>query len=155
MYENIYIVRHNNGERNFRNERTILDSYALDDFFSENVQVAMSDEGKVIRKLFVDRLKIIAPYALVYLDDNEYCDITSIQYETANPQKKLDELRIQLIEQSKSVSGDDDSYDYFPDLIFAFNQVCDKLDRLDFYKSVASELNKLLDYEEDYELFIS
>ena len=135
-YETIYIVRYNNGERNFKHERTTLDSYQVDDFFGEERDSANT------RNLYYERLKELAPYAYEYIDKDAFCDITHIGYTVGEEDAFVKDLSIELLEHSKSVGGDDDTYDYFPDLVWAFEQICRRFKKTGVYNTVIAELNK-------------
>ena len=131
-YKEIYIIRYNNGERNFRNERTIFDSFQNEEFFG--------DKAKEVEVLYIERLKEVDPKAFEYY--SEYTDITSIQVDLNNLDRYMSRLKEEIYNHSKTVSGDDDSFDYFPDLIYAFLQICEHLNRKDDYNEVVTYLNE-------------
>ena len=140
-YEEVYIERYLDGERNFKNERTVFD---------ENETESLLGEEKAYEIFLIYAKKAKIPLQKFIAMRN----ITRIQINTLDLDNELNKLKAELIEQTETVGGDDDAYDYFPDLVYAFNQICEKFNRLDIYNQTAVELNKLLDYEEDDELFI-
>ena len=132
IYHDIYLIRYLNGERNFRNEQTITDEYLLEAFFEEK-QVAS------IQKIYTDRLKEAAPYALEYIyEDHDSYAITKVNYS----KNDLPALAADLIALKDTLGGDDDTFDYFPDLIYAFQQICEFFKQPEIYNSVARYYNK-------------
>jgi len=126
-FKDIYIIRYLNGERNFFNERTAFNFY-------ETEQLLGEEKTFQIAALFKDK---ISDYPL-----DSQADITRITLDLNNLNKELDKLSKEIYEHSKTVSGDDDVFDYFPDLIYAFYQICEQLNRLDYYNKVISYLNE-------------
>ena len=139
MYKTIYIERYNNNERMFKKEHILIDTFAFEEAFGE----AFTDEFKT--KAF-ERLKIA--------DGDMTCDINYININMDNIDFDLYCLRKELLEQSVTVSGDDDVFDYFPDLVFAFYQICKALDKFDYFKTVETDLNRILNYKQEDEEYI-
>ncbi len=139
----IYIKRYNNGERNFSDEVTIFNEYELEEILTEKetlyIYAALADNLKAQNDEFED-LQCV-------------CDITRI-YVQPDIKQFLYKLKNELLTQSVTVSGDDDSYDYFPDLVYAFAQICKQLKQVDYYNDIIKQLNRILDYNEDDENYI-
>lgn len=136
-YEKIYLIRYNNGERNFKHERTVFDYYQIEELMGE----------KRTNELILEFLK------KAKLDtSNLYVDITKISFNALDIDNELNKLANEIYKHSETVSGDDDTYDYFPDLIYAFEQICESLKQDAFYNKVVLKLNKILEYDEDDEL---
>ena len=144
-YEELYIVRYLNGERNFRREITVYDHYRTEEVFGDK-------EAMSICKLYADQIaktnKAFTGYAF-----NDYVfDITTIQFDLKNLGQQLSRLANELIIQSENVGGDDDSYDYFPDLVFAFQQVCEHFDKKELFNETADLVNANLPQEDKYDI---
>ena len=141
----LYIARYNNGERNFKEEMTIFDAFELTEILDE-------DEVKALHKKLCDKLSIDNDY--FKHDENTYpFDITKVNV-PKNVDLFLYALNKQLFQQAVTVSGDDDTYDYFPDLLYAFLQICEHLNKLDYYNNLVPALNRVLDYNEGDEEYI-
>ena len=140
-YEIIYIERYNNGERNFKREHTVFDSFETEDLLGE-------EKAFEIYQLYAEKAKL-------FIQDSLCVDITRIQINLNDLDNELNALANEVYEHSKRVGGDDDSYDYFPDLVYAFRQICQAVKRFDVYNEVAMTLNERLNYNEDDELFIA
>ena len=132
-YEEVYFLRYNSGEREFKHEHVVIDQYELDEFFGE---VAAQD----VRKIYIETLKIKAPYAFDIINDTQV-DVSYISINVNALDSELNKLAKAILEQALEVSGDDDVYDYFPDLVFAFYQICDRYKRFDIYNDVIAVLN--------------
>lgn len=145
-YKDLYLIRHLNGERNFKNEVTVFNHHETDELF-------YGDPEKVKKIAFEYYQKTFGVEQAEHLIDSQP-DITRITIDIENKNTELIELYLELSEHSETVSGDDDSYDYFPDLIYAFRQICKQLGELDYFKTVASVLNERLNYSEGDELYI-
>ena len=128
-YETFYIKRYNNGERNFVNERTIFNNFETQELLGE-------DQTLKILKIYAKKAKID-----IWREDDQF-DITSITLNLNEIDKEIEKLVSEVLKQSETVSGDDDVFDYFTDLVFAFNQICDKYNKLDKYKEIVEYLNK-------------
>ena len=132
-YEEIYIARYNNGERNFKREITIFDQFYNEQLFGE--------QGvKQLIEIYAQKLKETNPIAHSYFED--YTDLTVISIDIDNLDEEMRELKDEIYEHSKTVGGDGDSFDYFPDLIFAFQQICEQLDRKEDYNEIVRYLNE-------------
>ena len=125
-YKTVYIVRYLNGERNFRNERTVFDNFQIEELMGEERAQEICQELNKKANL-----------------EAENNDITSISIKPSEAEEKLIGLKGELIGQASTVGGDDDSFDYFPDLVFAFEQICKAFNRIDIYNSVLPILNDL------------
>ena len=122
-YEDVYLVRYLNGERNFKNERTVFNHYETSELLGETQAAAL--------------LQLYAKGAL--LKAGEQADITRIQIDTNDLDKELDKLKEQVL--VGSIGADDDTFDYFPDLVFAFQQICELFKKTELYNEVAKILN--------------
>jgi len=127
-YETIYIIRLYNGERNFTRERTTFDNYETEELLGE----------KRAKELCVEYL------TKAKLDtSNDYTDITNVRINTLDLNNELNKLKLEILEQAKTVSGADDTYDYFPNLVFAFYQICIKTNSIPFYNTIIPILNSM------------
>jgi hypothetical protein len=144
-YKDIYIERYNNGERNFSRERTVFDYYETQELMGED------KANKVAFEYYKEAFGEAKAKQIVR---NHYTDITRVAFDLDNLAPKIKIFADELIEQATTVGGDDDSFDYFPDLVFAFKQICEAVGYNETYKEIVSILNKQLEYEPDDELFI-
>jgi hypothetical protein len=138
-YETIYIARYNL-DRTFENEIVTLDSYLIEELLGEQETNVIMRQAQI--KAFGDIL------------DKDLSNITQITYEAAALDEFITDLIAELYKQSESVSGDDDSYDYFPDLVFAFKQICKATNRQELCEVVIKQINELLEYDEDDDLYL-
>ena len=136
-YKEVYIKRWNNGEMNFKNERTIVNGYEL--------EMVMGSEWTQNILLEVAK-KCDIP------NDGELWDITTMQFDQENIEEELKELIPQIWEHFEHKGADDGTYDYFPDLMYAFEQICIAFRREDIYNTIALELNEK-EYDENGEPF--
>jgi hypothetical protein len=130
-YKDVYIARYNNGDYNFSHEETVFNEY--------EVAELMGDEfaAKV--------LKDIAKKA--NLVENENIDITRISLDEDDIENELKKLEIELYKFNESVSGDDSYYDYFPDIVYAFQQICEAFNKREVYERVIEYLNRFREDE--------
>ena len=138
-YKKIFIERYNNGERNFSKERTLFDQFQISEAFGEEVAFEMSQQFA----------------KLANIDLNEYADLTFVEINEDAIEDELNDLKFELLDQLDVVGADDDQYDYIPDLVYAFEQICRELNAIDFYNRVIEEVNEKLNYEEEDELYYS
>ena len=134
----VVIERYNNEERNFKRERTAFNAFEVEELLGE--QTAFD-----IYTMFAKKLNI---------KDKSIKDITVISINIHDLDNELKALQNELYEQAKTVSGDDDAYDYFPDLVYAFAQICEEFDRKDIYNETVERLNELLEYNAGEELYL-
>jgi len=137
-YRTIVIERYNNGERNFKHERTAFDAFEAEELLGE--QDAFKIYDMFVRKLNIES-KIMK-------------DLTTLSINIRDLDNELKTLQDELYKQAESVSGDDDAYDYFPDLVYAFEQICKDVERKDIYNETADKLNEILEYNTEDELYI-
>ena len=147
-YIDVYFERWCNGERQFQcvNERTVFDSCEIDSIFRTGA--IQGSEVMQIRKMIVDGIKNRCGQEL---DDSAYSDITTIQFDREKVDLILAEMGDECVSQAHSVSGDDDVYDYFPDLVGVFEQACVYFDEKKLYNDFVKKINHVLEYEKDDE----
>ena len=129
-YKDIYIERWNNGERQLKGEVTVFDFYRTEELMG------------VLPTLQVQL--IYAQHAKIEL--SEYTDLTCVTVDLDEKDSNSDplaEIKDDIIEQANTVSGDDDCYDYFPDMIYAFYQVCEQLNKQSDYDEIINILNTM------------
>lgn len=137
--KDIYMIRYLNGRRNFKRESTVFNEYETEELLGEK-------QTQLIAVEYFEQAK---------LEYVEGADITRISIDTDNITEELRQLNRELLQHSIRVGGNDDEYDYFPDLVYAFEQICEAFDMLDYYHKVVEDLNLLLGYKEEDELFIT
>jgi len=76
------------------------------------------------------------------MSERDGVNVTVISLNTLDIDNELKVLQAEILEHSKTVSGDDDYYDYFPDKVDAFYQICDHFKKLAFYNETLKILNK-------------
>lgn len=143
----IYIQRWNNGERVFKREHTVFDECEISSVFSGLCETPT--ESYEIRKMIADGIKGIHGQELF---DKE-TDITSITLNINDIDNEVDKLANEILDMTDSVGGDDDTFDYFPDIVCAFCQICETLDMMNKYNELISKLNTILGYtvkDEEY-----
>jgi len=138
-YEDIYIKRYQNKERNFKEEVTVFNSFEIEELLGDERTFEMGEE--IALKALKD-----------HYEDNT--DITRITIDTDKLDEELKKLQNEIREQAIGVSGDDDAYDYFSDIIYAFYQICDRFGERALYNETADLINEHFEYEENDELFI-
>ena len=126
-YQTIYIRRYNNGERNFKREITVFNEYETEELLGE-------EKTKEVFKIYQKQ---------AFGEENSSYDITSFSIDIDNTQEELKKLQTEILEQAETVSGDDDVYDCFPDLVFAFEQICEKLNSFDIYNETLKTLDTM------------
>ena len=142
-YKEMYIKRWNNGEMNFKNERTIVDGYELEMVMgAEWTQNILLEVAKKCDVAFLGHIP----------SNGELWDITTMQFDQENIEEELKELIPQIWEHFEHKGADDGTYDYFPDLMYAFEQICIAFGREDIYNTIALELNEE-EYDENGEPF--
>jgi hypothetical protein len=134
-YKDIYLTRYLNGERNFKREHKVFDYYETEELTGEKA------------------IDIANTYYLSAFGDtnDSFPDITRIQIDLEHLDEEISKLFVEVIEHSETVSGDDDVFDYFPDLVWAFKQICLAVDKIEVYERLVYILyeNKYEDYKDE------
>jgi hypothetical protein len=116
-YKTIYIKRYNDGERNFKRERTVFDFFEIEEL------LGVTRTNELLKEL-CDRAQIAFEMGV---------NLTEVQVDLDKIDEDIEQLNKEVIEKMGEVSGDDDAYDYFPDLLAAFEQVCVQLNKKEVY----------------------
>lgn len=127
-FKTFYLLRDNAGEREFTKERILFDLYDLSEIMGETEAEQLLD--KICEKLSLKR-------------DGEYY-LTSVTLNMGELDKELESLSEQILEAFESLGADDDTFDYFPDFVRAFQQICEQTNKKYFF----NELIKILNEEE-------
>ena len=124
-YENVYLYRYQDGVA-FEREQLVFDHYYTEELLGE-------EQAKTVAKIY---------YAKANMSERDGVNLSVISLNTLDIDNELKALQAEIIEHSKTVSGDNDYYDYFPDKVDAFYQICDHFKKLAFYNETLKILNK-------------
>jgi len=143
-YVDIYLIRYQNGERNLKSETTIFNNYETEELLGE-------ETAKIIQKIFYEKA---FPNSNIN-EIEEYTDITRIQLNRNKSVEEIRKISAQILDQSQTIGGDGDAFDFFPDLVFAFEQICDKVIELEpkHKQAIVNIFNDVIKYlnEKEYE----
>lgn len=134
-YEEVYLYRYQSDEA-FKKEHIVYDEYETEELLGE-------EQAKKIAKIY---------YAKANILEEDGVNVTRISVNTLDLDNELKALQAEILEISKTVSGDDDYYDYFPDKVNAFCQVCEHFKKVAFYNETVKILNKTREDEPFYEI---
>jgi len=128
-YKTVYIIRYNNGEMNFKFERTVVNGYELMEAMGEAYALNILKE-------------VAIKVGIKEGDEEQLIDITEMSFKQSEARTEIRKLIPQIWEHWDHRGADDGTFDYFPDLIYAFQQICEAFKCCDIYNEVATECNE-------------
>jgi len=132
-YETLYIVSYV-GEYNLKHSRLLI---AVDE---------LEEYSKVLYSFAMSQIRVAFD-----IDDNYISDVHSISGTIAQLKEYAIEnskYLFELLNQPYGVGADDGHYDYFPDLVDQFKQLCKQTDMNALYNETIDNLKKHHEYNE-------
>ncbi len=137
-YKTIYIISYV-GEYQLKHARRIASISAIEEF---DKALAETMAQTIIKKLDSGRGD--------YIDNLSYLSGTDDQLmEYAYDNSKY---LFELLDGPYGIGADDGHYDYFPDLVDQFRQLCEQLKLPKLYNKTVMELSKHREYKDDAEI---
>ena len=148
-YKNIYLIRYLEGERKFTEEVTVFNYYETEELFPSATNTDAI--AKQFTDAYLESIKGVINNDYIY-DAHEF-SISRVCVDTEHIFDSVSRFARDLLVQANSVRGDDDSYDYFTDLVMAFEQICAQTKQIKLYNDTVDKINEFFDLEPKDELF--
>ena len=139
-YQEIYVISYV-GEYTLKHAKILANIFDLEEFDTSFDTDLANTIRKTVKKVF----NIEEEFTFISRLSGTNSELKKIAFENS-------EYLIELLDQPYGIGADDGHFDYYPDLVDQFRQLCVKINEIELYNETIKKIKAHKEYSEDEEV---